>query len=169
MLSHSGPQARFILFLIIVLVGYTFLLKLFQKLALLIPLSVFIPITLFTLLVFIGIAGTVYSHRFVGPLDRIRRTLQQIAEGDSSVALRLREGDDPMLKDLVSTIEQLCEHTRNSNQLVREALRDLRQETDALFAGISAGAPDVELQKRADSVRKRLGEMETAVRALGKQ
>ena len=56
-LSAAGPQYRFIIFLLIVLGAYTFLLKVFQKLAEIVQLPVFLPIALITLLFFIGVAA----------------------------------------------------------------------------------------------------------------
>jgi hypothetical protein len=67
-ISAAGPQYRFIVFLIFILVAYTLLLRVFQKLAEILQLPVFLPISLVTLLVFIGIIATLYSHKFVGPM-----------------------------------------------------------------------------------------------------
>ena len=124
-ISAAGPQYRFIVFLIFILVAYTLLLRVFQKLAEILQLPIFLPISLVTLLIFIGIVGTLYSHKFVGPMTRIRRALDQMAEGEVTICLRLRETDDPMLKDIVKSISRLCEHTRNEHVLVRDRARDL--------------------------------------------
>jgi methyl-accepting chemotaxis protein len=166
-LSAAGPQARFILFLIFVLVAYTLLLRVFQKLAAIVELPVFLPIALMTLLAFIGIAGTLYSHRFIGPIMRIRRTLEHVAQGDCSVTLRLRDSDDPVLKDLVDTVGQLCERSRQSNQLVQEAARDLSVALTALQDGIAEGLPAQSLQKQMESIRQRQAMLEKAVASLG--
>ncbi len=99
-MNAAGSQYRFIIFLIVVLGAYTFLLKVFQKLAEIVQLPVFLPIGLITILVFVGMAGTMYSHTFIGPMQRIRRIVEHLAEGDTNVCLRLRGSDDPVLKDL---------------------------------------------------------------------
>src|SRR5512147_790910 len=85
-LQASGMQYRFIIFLIFLLVAYSVLLRVFQKLAEIVQFPLFLPITLVTLLVFIGIVGIIYSHTFIGPINRIRKALEQLASGgDDSV------------------------------------------------------------------------------------
>jgi len=167
LISASGPQVRFILFLVFLLIAYTLLLRVFQKLALIVDLPVFLPIALITLLLFIGIAGAVYSHKFVGPMVRIRRTLEQIAAGDCHVTLRLRESDDPVLKDLVQTITVLCENSRIAHQNVRETAHDLILGVTALQGSIGSGAPAPELQKQAETLLRKQEMLEKALEALG--
>lgn len=166
-LSATGPQARFILFLIFVLVAYTLLLRIFQKLAAIVDLVVFLPIALMTLLAFIGIAGTLYSHRFIGPMVRIRRTLEKVAQGDCSVSLRLRDSDDPVLKDLVDTIGQLCERSRHSHQFVQDAAEDLSASLAALQDSVAKGLAEQELLKQMELVRQKQAALEKAVQSLG--
>lgn len=166
-LSSTGPQSRFILFLIFLLVFYTLLLRIFQKLAEIVDLPVFLPIALVTLLAFIGVAGTLYSHRFVGPMVRIRKTLEQVAAGDCSVTLRLRDADDPMLKELVRTIDHLCEQSRQSHRLAQESARELSVDLAALLEDIRKGAPAGDLAKQAEAIRKKQAALDTAVQSLG--
>jgi len=167
-LSAAGPQARFILFLVLLLIAWTFLLKLFQKLAGIVDLPIFLPIALVTLLLFIGIAGTLYSHKFIGPLVRIRKTLDQVAAGDCSVTLRLRDADDPVLKDLAKTVGKLCEHNRHCHHLVRETAGDLQSGIAELRAAIRSGAAPAELERLLDAAQQKQTQLEQAVRALGK-
>jgi nitrogen fixation/metabolism regulation signal transduction histidine kinase len=166
-LSATGPQSRFILFLIFLLVAYTLLLRIFQKLAAIVELPVFLPIALITLLAFIGIAGTLYSHRFVGPMVRIRKTLEHVAKGDCAVTLRLRDSDDPMLKDLVQTIGHLCEQSRHTNQAILNAARDLSSELAALRESIQHGASGGALLVQLESIRRKEAALEDAVKSLG--
>ncbi len=166
-LNAAGPQSRFILFLIIVLVLYTLLLKIFQKLAAIVELPVFLPIALLSLLVFIGIAGTVYSHRFVGPVTRIRKALERIAEGECSISLRLRESDDPMMKELVETIGHLCERSRHAHQLVRDTSRELSCELAALEEEMRRGSAAGDLADRWSVIREKQSLLDRAIRSLG--
>ncbi len=167
-LHTTGPQFRFILFLLILLICYTILLRVFQKLAEIVQLPVFLPISLITLLVFIGIGGVLYSHTFVGPIKRIRKALEHIAEGDVNVALRLRDSDDPMLKDLVSAIMLVCERSRVSHTLIRDASRELFQELSALQDGIHRGADPKELRKLVDGMQQKRDLLDKAVKSFGK-
>jgi hypothetical protein len=168
-LSEAGAQYRFIIFLIIVLAVYTFLLKVFQKLAEIVQLPVFLPVALITLLFFIGIVGSLYSHKFVGPIIRIRRALEHVAEGDTNVSLRLRESDDPTLKDLVKTITRLCECSRNAQALIHETTKDLFDEIALLQEKIGQGADKAELQIIIDSLRKKQDLLDKAVRSCEKK
>jgi hypothetical protein len=97
---------------------------------------------------------------------RIRRTLEHLAAGDCTVTLRLRESDDPMLKDLVQTITVLCENTRISHQNVRDTARDLLSSLAALQDDIRRGAAPEELQKQADLLRSRQELLEKALESL---
>jgi hypothetical protein len=168
-LSDAGAQYRFIIFLIIVLGVYTFLLKVFQKLAEIVQLPVFLPVALITLLFFIGIVGSLYSHRFVGPMVRIRKALDHLAEGDANISLRLRESDDPTLKDLVGSITRLCEHSRNSHSLIQETAKDLFDEIALLQEKIQQGADTAETQKIIDGLLRKKDLLDKAVKFCDKK
>ena len=168
-LSAAGPQFRFIVFLLVVLGAYTFLLKVFQKLAEIVQLPVFFPIALVTLLFFVGIVGTMYSHTFIGPLQRIRRILDHLAEGDASVSLRLRDSDDPVLKDLGKAVSRLCDHSRSSHALIRETAQDLFAAIEALREKIREGAETEEIQKHVDGLRAKRDLLEKAIKACEKR
>ena len=165
-LSSAGPQYRFILFLLVVLGVYTILLKVFQKLAEIVQLPVFLPIALITLLFFIGVAGTIYSHSFVGPLRRIRGALEHLAVGDTNISLRLRDSDDPMLKELVKTISQLCNTSRCSNSLIRETAEDLFADIEALRQKIQQGADPGEIKKHVDGMRTKKDLLDNAIKSV---
>lgn len=167
-LNASGPQFRFILFLLTVLIVFTIILRVFQKLAEIVQLPVFLPISLITLLIFVGVVGTIYSHSFVGPLIRIRRTLEHLAEGDTSVSLRLRDSDDPVLHDLVRAIGLVCEHSRNSHYLIRDAARELSAEIDRVRDEVEKGAAGAELRQRLAVVRQKQESLEKALQSFRK-
>ena len=167
-LSAAGPQYRFIIFLIFLLIAYTILLRVFQKLAEIVQLPVFLPVSLVTLLFFIGIVGILYSHTFVGPIVRIRRALDRLAEGDTSVTLRLRESDDPMLKELVESISRLCEHSHNSHVLFQDAANELSREIAALQDSVNRGADHAEIKKHLESLRKKQELLDKAIKGSGR-
>jgi hypothetical protein len=162
-LNAVGSQYRFIIFLIVVLGAYTFLLKVFQKLAEIVQLPVFLPIGLITILVFVGMAGTMYSHTFVGPMQRIRRIVEHLAEGDTNVCLRLRGSDDPVLKDLGTAVSLLCENSRNSQMLIRESSRDLFAAIEALREKVRQGADQEEVKKLVEGLRTTQEHLEKAI------
>lgn len=168
-LSAAGAQYRFIIFFLIVLGAYTFLLKVFQKLAEIVQLPVFLPIALITLLIFVGIVGTIYSHTFVGPMLRIRRVLEHLVEGDANVSLRVRDSDDPMLKELGSAIRRLCEHSRNSHAQIRETAKDLFADIEALREKVRQGAAREEIQKHVEGLLTTQALLERAIKSCSKK
>ncbi len=164
----AGPQARFIVFLIFVLVAYTLLLRVFQKLAQILQLPVFLPISLVSLLAFVGIVGTLYSHKFVGPMLRIRRAIEHLADGDTAISLRLRESDDPVLHDMVKAISNLCEHNRNTHTLIEDAAKDLSENLQAFQEKVGKGASSAEIQEQLDSLLKKKELLDKAIRSYRK-
>jgi hypothetical protein len=83
------------------------------------------------------------------------------------VTLRLRDSDDPMLKDLVRTIGGLCEQSRNSHRSVHEAAQGLFTDLAALQESIAKGEQGVSLEKQLAAVRQRQAALEKAVQSLG--
>ncbi|HUI68684.1 MAG TPA: hypothetical protein VL087_10825 [Nitrospirota bacterium] len=167
-LNVAGPQARFIIFLIFLLVAYTLLLRVFQKLAQIVQLPVFLPLSLISLLVFIGIVGALYSHKFVGPMLRIQRAIDHLADGDTSICLRLRASDDPMLQDLVKSISRLCEHSRDAHTLIEDTARDLFEAIQAIQEKILQGADSAGMHKQLEDLRKKQELLDTAIKSYRK-
>ncbi|MBI4597531.1 MAG: HAMP domain-containing protein [Candidatus Omnitrophica bacterium] len=66
---------------------------------LLVELLVSIPI--------IFVLGIQQSHRVIGPMSRLKRTLEAIGNGDLSQRITLRQGD--ALEDLAKSINQMAE------------------------------------------------------------
>ena len=66
---------------------------------LLIELLIAIPI--------VFILGIRQSHRIVGPMNRLKRTLEAIGSGDYSQRIQLRQGD--ALEELATSINQMAE------------------------------------------------------------
>ncbi len=168
LVNVAGPQGRFIIFLIFLLIAYTLLLRVFQKVAQIVQLPVFIPLSLISLLVFIGVVGTLYSHKFVGPILRIQQAIDHLANGDTAICLRLRASDDPMLLDLVKSISRLCENGRNTHVLIEDAARGLFEDIQALQEKIRQGADSTEIQKQLDSVNKKQDLLVNAIKSYRK-
>lgn len=164
-LSAVGPQTRFIVFLIFILITFTLLLRVFQRLAEILQFPLFLPIALVTMFIFIGIVGTVYSHKFLGPIFRIRRAIEMMAEGDMSINLRLRESDDPLLKDLVKEISHLCEQNRHNHTLIKETAVDLFNKINILHEKIQRGANEAELRAQIEDVRRKQELLDKAIKS----
>jgi len=168
LLHVAGLQARFIIFLIFLLIAYTLLLRVFQKLAQIVQLPVFLPLSLISLLVFIGIVGTLYSHKFVGPIQRIQRAFEHLADGDTSICLRLRSSDDPILQDLVKAFSRLCENSRDNQILIEDTAKNLSEDIQALQEKIRNGADSAEIQKQLESLNKKQDLLVKAIKSYRK-
>lgn len=166
--SAAGPQGRFIIFLVLVLGGYTLLLRVFQKLSEMLQLPLFLPISLVTLFAFIAIVGTLYSHTILGPLTRIQRAIGQMIDGEADICLRLRESDDPLLKDLAASLSTLCEHTRNSHAVIRDTAADLFNGVQSLIESVKGGAGAKDLAPLIESLRKKQDLLDKAIRSFRK-
>jgi len=167
-LSATGPQARFIVFLIFLLIGYTLLLKIFQKLSGIVELPVFLPIALISLLAYIGIAGILYSHKFAGPIIRISKTLEHVAQGDCSVSLRLRDSDDPLMKELAETVTRLCEQSRLNHRMLHETAGNFLHELAELTGSIRKNGPGADMEARLARLQQQQAAFEQALNSLGR-
>jgi methyl-accepting chemotaxis protein len=60
-------------------------------------------------LILIFFLATVLTHRLIGPITRLERELKRISEGDYSVRLKLRKGDDllPMVNIINRIVDKL--------------------------------------------------------------
>jgi hypothetical protein len=99
---------------------------------------------------------------------RIRRAIENLADGDTSICLRLRESDDPMLQDLVKAISRLCEHSRNTHILIEDTASDLFKGIQALQEKIRQGAESDEIQKQLEDVRNKQELLDTAIKSYRK-
>ncbi len=167
-LNAAGPQSRFIVFLIFVLMAYTLLLRVFQKFAEILQLPLFLPISLLTLLVFIGVVGTVYSHSFVGPMIRIRRALDQLAQGDTNFQLRLRDSDDPMMKDIADSIGRISQYAQSSNSLIRSSAQGLLSDIRSLEDAIQKNADRAQQIQLVGSALQKWNLLEQAIQSQNK-
>jgi hypothetical protein len=98
---------------------------------------------------------------------RIRKVLDQIVGGDYAVTLRLREADDPMMKDLAKTIGRLCEKSRHSCENLQFAAQDIFRDLTSLEEQVRAGATAADLQKTVESLREKKAALERAVKSMG--
>lgn len=167
-LNAAGPQGRFIIFLIMVLIAFTLLLRVFQKLSEMLQLPIFLPISLIVLFIFIAIVGVLYSHRFLGPIFRIQKAVEQMADGELMMSLRLRDSDDPMLKELARSVSSLCEHYRNTFALVQAAAEELSIEIRGIEESIQRGADAAEVKRLIEGLRKKQAVLDSAIKSFRK-
>jgi gas vesicle protein len=85
-----------------------------------------------------------------------------------NISLRLRESDDPVLKELVTAITQLCENSRNSQALLRDTSRELSEDIAGLQDKFNKGASHADIQRQLDAVRKKHELLEKTIKSCGK-
>jgi nitrogen fixation/metabolism regulation signal transduction histidine kinase len=64
-----------------------------------------------------------FSHRFAGPMGRLRREVKQIADGEPTEPIRFREGD--FWYDLATEINRLGEEVRELRKAVKNEAKEL--------------------------------------------
>ena len=73
----------------------------------LIAIAITLLIELLLAIPVVFILGIRQSHRIVGPMNRLKRTIEAIGSGDFSQRIMLRQGD--ALEDLAKSINQMAE------------------------------------------------------------
>ncbi len=64
-----------------------------------------------------------FSHRFAGPMGRLRREVKQIADGEPTEPIRFREGD--FWYDLANEINRLGEEVKELRKAVKSEQQEL--------------------------------------------
>jgi methyl-accepting chemotaxis protein len=91
------------------------------------------------IILFFGVISIFISHKVAGPLFRLKKSVNQVSEGDLSVVIKLRKWDD--LKDLAEHTNSLIEELRtfvntlkNDYNLLSDYIQELEHkiETKAL-------------------------------------
>jgi methyl-accepting chemotaxis protein len=88
------------------------------------------------LIIFVfSIASIFITHKVAGPVYRLKKSIAQVTEGDLSVVIKLRKGDD--LKDLAEHINLLIANMRNfvatlkvDYNMLSEQIQDLEQKIE---------------------------------------
>ncbi|WP_437602749.1 HAMP domain-containing protein [Sorangium sp. So ce590] len=89
-------------------------------------------VALLSLLVLgVGVAGIVFTHKIAGPIFKMKRLLRQVGEGKLIVRERLRKGDE--LQHFFEAFEKMVEDLRTRQQAKIEKM-------DAILAKLEADA-----------------------------
>lgn len=90
--------------------------------------------------------GLVLSNRIAGPIYRIQRFLHNVTNGHYETRLKLREKDE--LQDLAESLNFLVSKLRSDREGFREAINDLKHETDSMEAMLIMGDHNREILLR---------------------
>lgn len=105
-----------------------------------------IVIVLAILVLSIGLAGIVFTHKIAGPIFKMKRLLRQVGEGKLVVRERLRKGDElhhffetfeKMVEDMrarqkqeIGMLDDALEHLKDAKEEDLEPLRKLRADME---------------------------------------
>jgi nitrate/nitrite-specific signal transduction histidine kinase len=90
-------------------------------------------VVLSLLVLCVGLAGIVFTHKVAGPIHKMKRLLRQVGEGQLVVRERLRRGDE--LHEFFATFEKMVDDLRHRQE--SEIAR-----IDAALEKIEEGAPE---------------------------
>lgn len=155
-------QGRFAAFVITILIGYSAILLLFQKLARSVSFPLMIPIVFVGLIVFIGVVSIFYSHRLAGPLFAIQRGTKEIAKGDLLIKMHIRKGHNIVFHQIVENINNMTDNLRDTILKMEERVVKLSKETNGLSEKITTGKSKNELALHLNKIQeleKELGDI----------
>ncbi len=126
-------QGRVILFVIGILIGYTILLNFFSQLSRSVSLSVFFPIVVVIITIFIGLSSIFYSHKIAGPLYRLKNLSTKLAEGDLSTRLKFRKGDDQIFHEVANHFNQMLDDIQKREDKLADSFMELSKGINKLI------------------------------------
>jgi methyl-accepting chemotaxis protein len=95
-------------------------------------------VALATLVLVIGVAGIVFTHKIAGPIFKMKRLMRQVGEGKLVLREKLRKGDE--LHHFFETFEKMVENMRENQ---RKEIKRVEQILEKLDAGGSYRQEDV--------------------------
>jgi nitrogen fixation/metabolism regulation signal transduction histidine kinase len=88
-------------------------------------------VVLALLVIGVGLAGIVVTHRVAGPIHKMKRQLHELAEGNYKVPYPLRKGDElvDFFEAFRSMVQRLRERQEQEIQLLDRAILNLKEKT----------------------------------------
>ena len=82
------------------------------------------------------ILGLLFSHRIAGPLYRIEKTIDEIAKGNLTIRIKLRQGDE--LSDLADEINRMAENLDKVLSSDKKTMLEIQRDLDELKRIVSS-------------------------------
>jgi hypothetical protein len=89
----------------------------------------------------VGFLTTIFTHRFVGPFERLRYELSIIISGDYQRRLNVRKHDDAYVKAFVEDVNKVILLLQENDRCGAEAQRDLFSALSAIIGKMDDGDP----------------------------
>lgn len=88
-------------------------------------------VVLALLVIGVGLAGIVVTHRVAGPIHKMKRQLRELGEGNYKVPYPLRKGDEliDFFEAFRSMVQRLRERQEQEIQLLDRAILNLKEKT----------------------------------------
>jgi methyl-accepting chemotaxis protein len=124
--------------LLTVLLG-GFLLLLLSK-----TISSYVDSSLLFLMLFIGYFMLIIffawslSRKFIGPFSRLKEIMKDIANGDLSLRLHVRDGDDIRIKSFVEDANRMIASLNNSLDRIKQPSQDIENRAEKLLYKIKS-------------------------------
>jgi nitrogen fixation/metabolism regulation signal transduction histidine kinase len=87
------------------------------------------------LILILGAAGVVITHKVVGPVFKLKRLLRQVGSGRLNIKERLRKGDE--LEDLFEVFLQMVDSLKRSQEAELKRLEDVIQQFESMGGSTS--------------------------------
>ncbi len=68
----------------------------------------------------LSVLTSIFTHRFVGPFQRLTRELKDIADGKYHKRLSIRKKDDPYIRSFVSELNRVLDKLEEKSQTSRD-------------------------------------------------
>jgi nitrogen fixation/metabolism regulation signal transduction histidine kinase len=107
-------------------------------------------VALALLVILVGLAGIIFTHKVAGPIFKMKRLLGQVGEGKLIIREKLRKGDE--LQDFFEVFEQMVENLRLRQEAEIEKVDTILDKLDAApasgFGGKNFDDDGIELLKK---------------------
>lgn len=97
---------------------------------------------------------TFFTHRFIGPFERLRYEIGMVVAGDYARRLRIRTHDDAYVRAFVEDVNRVIELLEENDRCGADALRDLFSEISKVIGKMD---PEDPIKTELIGLRDRMG------------
>jgi hypothetical protein len=91
----------------------------------------------------VGLLTAIFTHRFIGPFERLRYELGIILSGDYKRRLSVRRHDDAYVRAFVEDVNKVVELLEEDNRRGVEIKKDIYQELSSIINKMDSADPNV--------------------------
>jgi hypothetical protein len=102
----------------------------------------------------VGFLTMFFTHRFIGPFERLRYELGMVLAGDYTRRLKIRSHDDAYVKSFVDDVNRVLDHLEENDRCGAEMFRDFFSDLSTMLGKMD---PDDPLRAELTGLRDRMG------------